>query len=157
MPQTVWWQLSSERKWFLPFQRWQGRSKVITLFTLAKALLVVKVKRSDGFSCAHLFWSPSTWLQIGDAAQDRCSCLVCWKSQLISGSESKWNSWGVLRKATTRTSLVVLWLRICLSLQGMWIWFLVRELKSHIPHTHTHKTHNKQKTSMPMVIVMQLL
>lgn len=108
MPQIAWWQLSSERKWFLPSQRWQVRSKVITLFTLVKALLLVKVKKSDGFSCAHLFWSPSTWLQIGDAAQDRCSHLSgLLKSQLISGSGSKWNSWGILENHTGRAAVCI--------------------------------------------------
>ena len=31
------------------------------------------------------------------------------------------------------TSLVVQWLRTCLSMQGTWVWSLVRELRSHMP------------------------
>ena len=31
-----------------------------------------------------------------------------------------------------RTSLVVQWLRICLAIQGMWVWFLVGEVRYHM-------------------------
>ena len=31
-----------------------------------------------------------------------------------------------------RTFLVVQWLKICLAIKGMWVWSLVRELRSHV-------------------------
>ena len=34
------------------------------------------------------------------------------------------------------TSLVVQWLRICLAMQGTWVWSLVRELRSHMPRSN---------------------
>ena len=37
------------------------------------------------------------------------------------------------------TSLVVQWLRICLPMQGMWVWPLVGELRSHMPHCTAKK------------------
>ena len=38
-----------------------------------------------------------------------------------------------LRNGSLRTSLVVQWLRLCLSMQGTKVQFLVRELRSHMP------------------------
>ena len=40
------------------------------------------------------------------------------------------------------TSLVVQWLRICLPMQGMWVWPLVGELRSHMPHCTAKKKNN---------------
>ena len=34
------------------------------------------------------------------------------------------------------TSLVVQWLRVHLPMHGMWVWSLVRELRSHTPHSN---------------------
>ena len=39
----------------------------------------------------------------------------------------------LLKSKGFRTSLVVQWLRICLPMQGMQVWSLVKELESHIP------------------------
>ena len=39
-----------------------------------------------------------------------------------------------------RTSLMVQWLKLCLPMQGVWVPSLVRELRSHMPHSHKTKT-----------------
>ena len=39
----------------------------------------------------------------------------------------------LLKSKGFRTSLVVQWLRICLPMQGIQVWSLVKELESHIP------------------------
>ena len=36
-------------------------------------------------------------------------------------------------KTLLGTSLMIQWLRICLPMQGTWVWSLVRELRSHMP------------------------
>ena len=38
-----------------------------------------------------------------------------------------------------RISLVVHWVSFCLSVQGVWVWFLVRELRFYIPHRKKKK------------------
>ena len=45
-----------------------------------------------------------------------------------------------------RTSLVVQWLRLCLPMQGVWVWSLVWELSSHMPHDQKTKTQNRSNT-----------
>ena len=44
------------------------------------------------------------------------------------------------------TSLVVLWLRLCLPMQGEGVQSLVRELRSHVPHGQKIKTQNRSNT-----------
>ena len=49
-------------------------------------------------------------------------------------------------KLNLGTSLVVQWLRICLSMQGVWVRSLVGELGSHMPHGQKKTKQNiKQK------------
>ena len=38
-----------------------------------------------------------------------------------------------LCKSTSETSLAVQWLRFCLPKEGLWVWSLVRQLRSHMP------------------------
>ena len=40
------------------------------------------------------------------------------------------------RKVTWGTSLIVQWLRICLTIYGTWVWSLVKELRSHMPQSN---------------------
>ena len=49
---------------------------------------------------------------------------------------------GVIR---TRTCLVAQWLRFCLPMQGVQVWFLVRELRSHMPQGVAKKVKKKKK------------
>ena len=44
------------------------------------------------------------------------------------------------KKCPHGTSLVVLWLRICLVMQGKWVQSLVGELRSHIPACHSERS-----------------
>ena len=48
------------------------------------------------------------------------------------------------KETSIRTSLVVLWLRFHLPVQGLWVWSLVRELGSHMPRGAVKK--NTQET-----------
>ena len=48
---------------------------------------------------------------------------------------TKLHYWKTALKLNGQTSLVVYWLRIHLPVQRMWVWFLVRELRSHMPHS----------------------
>ena len=63
---------------------------------------------------------------------------------------SIWKVWDVTGDRQTQghscmvhgseTSLVVQWLRICLPMQGMWVWFLVGEMRSHMSlHQNTKR------------------
>ena len=41
--------------------------------------------------------------------------------------------WGNFKQVFYRTSLVVQWLRFCLPMQWVWVWYLVGGLRSHVP------------------------
>ena len=77
-----------------------------------------------------LVWPPELPCQgrsnPGDWGCESC-CLVIWVKDLM---ETKW----------AETSLVVQWLRLCLPLQGVRVWSLLRELRSHMSHGQKTKT-----------------
>lgn len=55
-------------------------------------------------------------------------------------------------KLVDETSFVVQWLRICLLMQGTWVWSLVRELRSHIPQsTTTREKPSQQRSHVPQL------
>ena len=54
------------------------------------------------------------------------------QSHLASSMKNPLNHYN-LSQRNRGTSLVVLWLGICLPMQGMWVRPLIRELRSHMP------------------------
>ena len=99
-----------------------------------------------------------------------CCCRIFWFSWPIQGTFRHWDllltgghgvwikkhcSWdftgtlsriGVIR---TRTCLVAQWLRFCLPVQGVQVWFLVRELRSHMQQGVAKKVWKKKGTRVP--------
>ena len=60
-----------------------------------------------------------------------------WMSRGESCS-SELRAWWGLKRVLVGISLVVQWLRICLAMQGTWVWSLVGELKSQVPAHHNY-------------------
>ena len=57
-----------------------------------------------------------------------------------------------------RTSLVVQWLRVCtLPIQEAWVWFLVKEPRSHMPQGAQPKTLKKTELSLSSHIIYMTL
>ena len=73
------------------------------------------------------------------------TCSI-WQSSWYKYSHCDWSQWSqaTTMKSPNRiekgTSLAVQWLRLCLPMQGVWIWFLVWELKYHVPCAQKKKT-----------------
>ena len=49
-------------------------------------------------------------------------------------------------KYMTRTSLVVQWLKLHVPMQGVWVWSLMGELRSHMPSSQNNKTWDRSRT-----------
>ena len=47
---------------------------------------------------------------------------------------------GILKICVWRTAVTVQWLKLCLPRQSVWVWSLVGELRSHVPHSQKTKT-----------------
>ena len=100
---------------------------------------------SLGVAVLCLFaWGTQSDPQVFAASEHSKRCrAVAFKSQLwLSGGPGE--TW---RKCFKRhrlfvlgTSLVVQWLRLHLPMQGVWVWSLVGELRSHMPHGRETKT-----------------
>ena len=65
-------------------------------------------------------------------------CEVCRENMLM------WRIKKCFPSQTVRVGIspVRQWLRICLSMQGTWVWSLVRELRSHMPGATKPESHN---------------
>ena len=46
---------------------------------------------------------------------------------------------GILKICVWRTAMTVQWLKLCLPRQWVWVWSLVGELRSHVPHSQKTK------------------
>ena len=70
-------------------------------------------------------------------------CFTIWATGEAS-IEYIWNCWSFSTlKYNLGTFLVVQRLRLCLPMQGVWVWSLVGELSSPIPHSQKTKTWNR--------------
>ena len=50
------------------------------------------------------------------------------------------------KKSILGTSLVVRWLKLCLPMQGVWIWYVIRGLRFHMSCSHKTKRENRNNT-----------
>ena len=78
------------------------------------------------------------------------SCLVFPERSLASLQNNNFQSWcydhleSFKKKNTSGTSLVVQWLRLSLPMQGVWIWYPVGKLRSHMPYGQKTKILNRR-------------
>ena len=64
--------------------------------------------------------------------RDKLRCICAIKISVMGGLLKTLDHWG--------PSAVVLGLRLCLPMQGVWVWSLVRELRSHMPCSQKTET-----------------
>ena len=78
------------------------------------------------------------WRQFMVKKQQEESCQTNIKIKTVAPQRTHF-----IIKVSSGTSLVVQWLRLCLPVARVSVWFLVQELKSHMSHgqqTKKHKT-----------------
>ena len=112
---------------------------IICFIYFSKSLQINKKKNQlveeRNMGCEKLI---SKELPVGNKVKKRYSISVKIKDMQIKTKMRLYYSpvWleNILLKiiAVVRTFLVVQWLKICLAIKGMWVWSLVRELRSHV-------------------------
>ena len=121
--------------WFSDLGTWTGRH-------LAFPSLLSADGRQWGFSASMIPWANSC-----DKSPHICTCrFYCFSGE--------WLIQQFKAKEHRGTPVVVQWLRPCLPMQGVWVWSLVRALRSKPPGRKT-KTLKKKKKSRSNTVTNQ--